>query len=76
MNPGAQLSCDAAAGHCRVCGDEALVVRVVSVAPGGRSAIVSRGGATTTIALDLVDASVGDDVLVHAGFAISRVGAE
>ena len=75
MNPKAQLPCDADAGHCHLCGDEALVARIVSVAPGSRSAIVSKG-AMTTIALDLVDASVGDDVLVHAGFAIGRVGSE
>ncbi|MDQ6634423.1 MAG: HypC/HybG/HupF family hydrogenase formation chaperone [Gemmatimonadota bacterium] len=30
--------------------------------------------ASATVALDLVDASIGDDVLVHLGFAIERVG--
>ena len=76
MNPRAELACDVDAGHCHLCGDEAHVARIVSVAPGDRSAIVFLDGATTTIALDLVDASPGDDVLVHAGFAIGRVASE
>ena len=76
MNSRAQAPCDAAEGHCHLCGDEALVARIVSIAVESRSAVVYMEGAATTIALDLVDASVGDDVLVHAGFAIGRVGSE
>ncbi len=40
----------------------------------GNEAIVDFGGVRRRIRLDLVsDAKVGDKVMVHAGFAISRV---
>ena len=38
-----------------------------------RTALVAFTDVTSTVALDLVDASVGDDLLVHLGFAIERV---
>ena len=44
---------------------------------GLRSARVQFGGITRQVSLDFVpDAAVGDYVMVHVGFAISRVDAE
>lgn len=45
--------------------------------PGGRVARVQFGGITRPARLDFVpEAGVGDYVMVHVGFAISRVDAE
>ena len=68
-----ELQCDGVQGRCQVCADEALVGRVVHIEPATRLGVVEFGTATSTVALDLVDASIGDEVLVHAGFAIERV---
>ena len=65
--------CDAATGSCHLCGDEAVVGRVVDVDAENRTATVAFSDGPATVALDLVDACVGDDVLVHLGFAIERV---
>ena len=65
--------CDSASGECHVCGDVAIVGRVMSIDAAARTALVAFTDVTTTVALDLVDASVGDDLLVHLGFAIERV---
>ena len=65
--------CDAASGECHLCGDVATVGRVLAIDAGMRTALVAFTDITTTVALDLVDASVGDNVLVHLGFAIARV---
>lgn len=84
----AALACDpAAASGCALCADEALRASVMSVDTQARMASVAllgdgnagRGtadGAVIAAALDLVDGiSVGDLVLVHQGFVISRVRA-
>jgi hydrogenase expression/formation protein HypC len=53
------------------------VEEVVETALGVRFARVEFGGTRRTICLDFVpEATVGDYVLVHVGFAISRVDAE
>ena len=65
--------CDARSGPCHLCGDEALVGRVLEIDARTRTATVELAGHRATVALDLVDAGVGDDVLVHLGFAIERV---
>ena len=65
--------CDAASGECHVCGDVATIGRVMAIDAATRTALVEFTDVTTTVALDLVDAGVGDDVLVHLGFAIERV---
>jgi len=67
------LHCDSPDGVCHLCGDEAVIGRVLDIDPGTRTGSVAMPGGTATVALDLVDASVGDDVLVHLGFAIERV---
>ncbi len=65
--------CDAAAGECHLCGDVATIGRVMAIDAASRTAQVAFTGVTATIALDLVDAGVGDTLLVHLGFAIERV---
>ncbi len=67
--------CDARDGSCHLCGDEAVVGRVVALDAAQRTATVSFGDSMATVALDLVDAGVGDAVLVHLGFAIELVEA-
>ena len=65
--------CDARDGQCHLCGDEAVLGRVLDVDANSRLATVAFPEGEATVALDLVDARVGDDVLVHLGFAIERV---
>ena len=65
--------CNAASGECHVCGDVATIGRVMLIDVAERTALVSFTGVTATVALDLVDATVGDHLLVHLGFAIERV---
>lgn len=65
---------DCGRGHCALCGDEAVLARVVSVDPITGTAEVAGEGVTGPVALDLVDGvAPGDAVLVHQGFAISRM---
>ena len=66
-------ACDARMGPCHLCGDEAVVGRVVSIDADMRTATVAFPDGAAIVALDLVDAWVGDEVLVHLGFAIERV---
>jgi len=56
----------------------AIPGKVLSIDEGpGRLAKVQFGGITRTASLDLVpEAGVGDYVLVHVGFAISRIDEE
>ena len=65
--------CDPSSGECHLCGDEAVVGRVVSVDERSRTGTVHFPDGPVTVAFDLVDAAIGDDVLVHLGFAIERV---
>ena len=66
-------SCDPRDDGCHLCGDVAVAARVVDVCSATMSAVVVLGDARVTIALDLVDAQVGDLVMVHLGFAIQRL---
>lgn len=62
------------AGHCSVCGDEAVAVRVLAVDPATDTARVVGPLEADTVALDLVeDVRVGDRLMVHMGFAIAQV---
>jgi hydrogenase maturation factor len=54
------------------CGDVARPARVVALIDTS-TARVEVDGATEEVALDLVDARVGDVVLVHAGVAIGTL---
>lgn len=65
--------CDASEGSCHLCGDEAVIGRVIEIDAVQRTALVAFDGHATTVALDLVEADVGDTLLVHLGFAIERV---
>ena len=66
-------SCDSHDGSCHLCGDEAVAGRVTDIDPETRTATVAFESGTATVALDLVDARVGDRLLVHLGFAIERL---
>lgn len=66
-------TCDPGTGGCHLCGDVAFAGRVLHIDAGARTALVAFDGGTATVAMDLVDADVGDDVLVHLGFAIERL---
>jgi hydrogenase maturation factor len=58
---------------CELCGDVAAAGTVLSIDAGARTAIVALECGTATVALDLVEARVGDTLLVHLGFAITRL---
>ena len=58
---------------CHLCGDVASAGRVVGVDVAARTALVTLECGIVTVALDLVEADVGDTLLVHLGFAISRL---
>ena len=58
---------------CHLCGDVAVAGQVLALDVDTRTAIVALECGTVTVALDLVDAHVGDTLLVHLGFAITRL---
>ena len=72
MRPG-EPSGAAIANHCHACGDDAVVGRVLDIDARTCTATVRFATGTSTVALDLVDAVIGDDLLVQLGFAIERV---
>jgi hydrogenase maturation factor len=55
---------------CLTCADAAIPCRVVELREGGAARVAGPGGAVEDVDLTLVQASVGDVVLVHAGVAI------
>jgi hydrogenase maturation factor len=57
---------------CITCSDEAVQVRVVELL-GDDLALVDTGSSTEEVSIALVDAAVGDLVLVHAKEAIGVV---
>lgn len=65
--------CGTLTGQCHLCADVAVVGRVLTLDVARRMGDVDLAGSITGVAFDLVDVSVGDDVLVHLGFAIERV---
>ena len=73
--PDNETGCDPATEQCHLCGDVAVVGRVLDIDASLRVGRVRIGAEVTSVAFDLVDARVGDDVLVHLGFAIELVGA-
>ena len=58
---------------CITCSDEALPFRVVELLDFGLAMVDTRDGRTEEISVALVDAAVGDVVLVHAKEAIAKV---
>ena len=57
---------------CITCSDSATIARIVELLPGGL-ARVEPSGDTEEINVELIDAMVGDRVLVHAGIAIGKL---
>ncbi|MFO8076908.1 MAG: HypC/HybG/HupF family hydrogenase formation chaperone [Egibacteraceae bacterium] len=57
---------------CITCGDEAVEVTVLALEDGDL-ALVDTGAGTEHVSVMLVDALVGDRILVHAGEAIGKV---
>lgn len=76
MSAGAR---DRAGGEvCVTCGDVALPLRVVALdADPDLARCADAGGREETVELALVGpVAVGEELLVHAGTAIARVGAD
>jgi hydrogenase maturation factor len=57
---------------CITCTDSAVTVRIDQLLSGG-FAKVEAGGALEEISVELIEAEVGDLVLVHAGVAIGKL---
>ena len=55
------------------CSDEAVAVRVIRLRDGGLAYVDVGDGRTEEVSVALVDAAVGDTVLVHAKEAIGLV---
>lgn len=61
-------------GYCALCADEGAPGRVLAVYPTTAMALVDINGASSEVAVDLLDGvAVGDTILVHLGFAIARL---
>ena len=58
---------------CITCSDAAVPVTVLEVRPGDLALVDTGAGAPEEVSVALVDAQVGDVVLVHAGEAIAVV---
>ena len=70
--PAEQCAADGGGGHCITCGDEGVLMWVVSVSAGGAECREEDGTRHQDIAIDLVaPVAPGDPVLVHAGVAIA-----
>lgn len=59
--------------HCVTCSDEAVPVRVLRLLDGGLADVDVGNGRVEQVSVALVDAAVGDTVLVHAKEAIGVV---
>jgi hydrogenase maturation factor len=62
------MSCED--GHCVTCADEGLPMRVLRVRADDLALCEDAAGAHHSVELALVQAGVGDRVLVHAGVAL------
>jgi hydrogenase expression/formation protein HypC len=58
---------------CITCSDSAVEVTVAALLDDGMALVDTGSGAREEVSVALVDAAVGDVVLVHAGEAIGRV---
>ncbi|GAA3141405.1 SIS domain-containing protein [Nonomuraea roseoviolacea] len=68
-----QVACDTGGGTCVTCSDTAVPVHVTELRPGGL-ALVDTGEGVEEVSVALVQARVGDVVLVHAKEAIAVLG--
>jgi hydrogenase maturation factor len=64
------------AEHCITCSDEGVPMRVLRLDAGrGLALCASAEGARVTVETALVDpVAIGDEVLVHAAVALTRLG--
>lgn len=68
------MTCDER--HCITCGDDGVPMRVLRVdAERGLALCQDDAGARSSVEIALVDAGVGDTLLVHAGTALLRLEA-
>jgi hydrogenase maturation factor len=58
---------------CITCSDVAVPVRITALLGDGLAVVDTGVGTEEEVSVALVDAVVGDTVLVHAGEAIARV---
>jgi hydrogenase expression/formation protein HypC len=58
---------------CITCSDAAVEVTVLALLGDGLARVDTGAGPAEEVSVALVDASVGDVVLVHAGEAIARL---
>ena len=66
------MSCDE--HHCITCGDDGVPMTVLAVdAERGLALCADEHGANSSVEIALVDAGLGDSVLVHAGTALVRL---
>jgi hydrogenase maturation factor len=62
--------------HCITCGDVGVPMRVLRIDAARDLALCADDdGERHTVEIALVDAAVGDELLVHAGVALVRLGA-
>ncbi|MGD9526677.1 HypC/HybG/HupF family hydrogenase formation chaperone [Pseudonocardia sp.] len=59
---------------CITCSDQALPFVVLELRDGALALVDTGAGTAEEVSVALVDAAVGDTVLVHAGEAIAVVG--
>jgi hydrogenase expression/formation protein HypC len=58
--------------HCITCGDDGVPMRVLRIDTArGLALCEDEDGARSSVEIALVDADVGDTVLVHAGTALA-----
>ena len=66
---------DCASGHCMTCSDEGVPMQVLAVDRAQLAVCVDSDGRRTEVMTDLVgEVATGDELLVHAGVALARLG--
>jgi hydrogenase expression/formation protein HypC len=74
MTAGGAPSCDER--HCITCGDDGVPMRVLRIdEPRALALCEGEDGGRSSVEIALVDAAVGDTLLVHAGTALTRLAA-
>jgi hydrogenase expression/formation protein HypC len=59
--------------RCTTCADAAIPARIVALLPDGMATVEVDGAERQDVSVQLVDAAVGELVLVHAGVAIGTL---
>jgi len=67
-------TCSSANGVCITCSDEAVRVRVIELRANDLALVATEAGTEEEVSVALVEAAVGDVLLVHAKEAIANVG--